>query len=279
MIAKTGSKLFFGLGLFGLVAAAVYGAASRNHEVDLETLVGVITLGYKGAVGDQFGYTVLVGVAFACLFIGCMLTAFRDVDPVAQAQVLDVDTVPEATAPATLSPWPVLAAFGVALVVLGLVTEPVFFVAGLIVVAIVVIEWTVNTWTDKATGDPAVNQAIRNRMMFPVEVPALALIGIAVFVFSVSRVLLVIPETGGYLVFSLVPVLILVVAWAVSARPRVSASLVTGLLLAGGVAVLVGGIVTASLSEREVEEHHEEEEEPAGEGEGSLGPDWIVANP
>ena len=33
--------------------------------------------------------------------------------------------------------------------------------------AVVVVEWTVQVWADRATGDPEVNRAIRNRLMYP----------------------------------------------------------------------------------------------------------------
>jgi hypothetical protein len=49
----------------------------------------------------------------------------------------------------------------------------------------------------------------------------------------------------------------------------VNPNLLTALLLVGGLAVLAGGVVGASLDEREVEPHEEEEEH---EQEGGLAP-------
>lgn len=266
----TGSKYFFGLASFALVAAFVYGAASADHAVNLETFVGVMTFGYKGSVGEHAGYAILVGLAAACLFLGGATAAFRDADAEAVSQLMRLETVPEVTAPNSPSVLPVITAFGVATVVVGLVTESAFFMLGMVILAMMVIEWTVKAWSDRATGDPAVNRAIRNRLMYPVEVPVLSLLGIAVFVLVMSRLLLVMPDRlGSYLVFGLVPVAVLAVGWYVSSRPRLNRNVLTAIFLVGGVFVLVSGIVGASLEEREAEHHGGEE---IHEGEGSMAP-------
>lgn len=271
----TGSKYFFGLGFFALVAAMVYGAASADHAVNLDTFVGVMTLGYKGSVGDHVGYSVLVALAGACIFLGCITAAFRDADADAVAQVAGVETLPEVVPPGTASYLPIIAAFGVGAVVVGLVANPLFFVFGLILASFIVVEWTVKAWSDRATGDPAVNQAIRNRLMYPVEVPVLALFGIAVFVGSIARLLLVMPDKlGSYLVFGLVPVVVLAGGWLVTTQPQINRNILTAVLLVGGLAVLAGGIVGASVKERDLE--HEEEEHET-EGEGSLAPSAPIA--
>ncbi len=268
-MVKTASKFFFGIAAFAFLAACIYGGASAGDEVRLDTFVGVITLGYTGSVGDHVGYTLLLALSGCAFFLGCMSAAFRDADAEAQAEVVELEAVPEVAPPGGPSYLPIIAAFGAGLVVVGLVVGPAFVVVGLLVIAAMVIEWGIQAWSDRATGDPSVNRSIRNRLMYPVEVPALAVIGIAVFVYSVSRILLVIPKTGGYIVFGAVPVLILAVAWLLTARPKVNPNLLTALLLVGGLAVLAGGVVGASLDEREVEPHEEEEEH---EQEGGLAP-------
>ncbi len=265
----TGAKYFFGLAVAAMVAAAFYGGASAGHEVDLDTILGVLTLGYKGRVGDHVGYSVLVGVFVSSLFIGCVSVAFRDADAEAAAQVVDSETPPPAPVPQGASYWPIVAAFGVGSVVIGLVVGSPLVVLGLGALAAVAFEWAVKNWADRATADPALNRSIRNRVMYPIEVPVLSAVGIAVFVLAISRVLLAVPEFGAYLVFGLVPALILGVAWLLSARPRVSPNVLAALLLVGGLAVLAGGVVGAAIGPREIEPH--EEEGGHGEGEGSVG--------
>ena len=129
----TGFKLYFGMCLGALVAAVTFGYTTGGNNT------GPISLGWKGAVGNQSGYLILIGVATACGFLGLVLVAFRDADPRAAAQLLGVDQVP-AQRPTQPSYWPLVAMFGVAAVLLGLVLSSEIFVAGLGVLAIVAIE-------------------------------------------------------------------------------------------------------------------------------------------
>ncbi len=254
---KTGSKFLFGLAAFGVVAAFAFAAGTGDHKIGMNTLLGTFTLGYRGYVGEHTGFTVLIAGAASALFLGIFLSALRDSDPEAAAQVVGLDTVPEAPAPVTVNYWPVVAAFSVGALTLGLAIGPVMFVIGLIGLIIVLIEWAARAWADRATGDPAVNNTIRNRLMHPVEVPAMAVLGIGGFVLAISRMLLAVPVFGAYLIFALVPVLVLGVGALIVARPKLSQSVLAGLLLVGAFAVLAGGVAAAIAGERE---HHAEEE-------------------
>lgn len=256
----TGSKWFFAIAAAALVGALVYGGATNPSDVGMDTLTGVLTLGYKGGVGDQFGFSVLLGTFGASLFLGATTAAFRDASVEAEAALLDSETVPEIVAPPQGSYWPVVGAFGAACLVVGLVTTPLLVILGLVVLGAATFEWAISAWAEKATGDPAVNQAIRRRVMMPIEIPVLGALGIAVFVLAISRMLLALPELGVYLLFGLVPVAVMIVAFAVSARPQVNRSLVAGLCVVGALAVLAGGVVSTAVGPRDIEEHHEEEE-------------------
>ncbi|MCU1455456.1 MAG: hypothetical protein JWN46_3602 [Acidimicrobiales bacterium] len=252
---KLGSKLWYGLAAFGFLAAFVYAGASGHHAVGMETFVGAISLGYKGRVGDHLGYAVLVSLGFVSLFVGIVLSALRDADPEAAAQVVGLDTVPAVEAPRTASFWPLVGAFSLAALALGLAVDKLFFVVGLVGLAITVVEWAVRNWADRATGDPEVNRAIRHRLMFPVEIPGIALVGIGLFVLLISRVLLALPEVGSSIVFGLVPVAVLAVGALVALKPKVSSTLVAVLMLVGGMAILAGGIAAGIKGERKIEKH------------------------
>ena len=254
----TGSKYFFGLAGFALLAAFVYGIATSGHELNMDSLVGVVSLGYKGTVGDQFGYGVLVALFGTSVFLGSATSAFRDADPEAEAQLLHLDTVPEAAAPQGVSYWPILAAFGAGLVVIGFVVGAPLVMLGAATLAVATFEWASRAWSERLTGDAAINRTIRNRVLFPVEIPLLAVVGIAIAVLAISRVLLALPKTGSYIVFGAVPALILLVGWFFTTKPKVNKSVLTALLLLVGVAVLAAGIVGAAVGPRKVEEHKEE---------------------
>lgn len=265
---KTAAKLFYGLAAVGLVMAVGYAAVTSHHKGGMETVLGPLTLGYKGTVGDHAGFAVLVGVSFVALFLGVVLSALRDADPDAEAQVLGLETVPDVEAPVSANPWPVVAAFSAGAVALGLAVGPPLFVIGMVGLAATTVEWAVRAWSDRATGDPEVNRAIRHRFLQPVEVPAIAVLCIGGMVLAVSRILLALPKTGGYVVFGAVPAVILAIGALIVTRPKLNPSLVAVLLLVGGVAVLAGGVAAAIHGEREVEH----ESDTGTHGEAGLAP-------
>ena len=68
----SGSKFFFGFGALLIVAAVLYGWTSGGVDWSLFpgdlgemyfALMGAITAGYRGGVGDHLGYTILVRLA------------------------------------------------------------------------------------------------------------------------------------------------------------------------------------------------------------------------
>ena len=69
----TGSKWFFGLGFVALVLAAAYGWTTGGNGL------GPLTAGYKGAVGDHFGYGILLSSGLVSFFLG--LSPRRRVTP------------------------------------------------------------------------------------------------------------------------------------------------------------------------------------------------------
>ncbi len=273
---KSASKFAFGLAGVGFLAAIVYGIATSDQG-PIDSFLGPLTLGYKGGVGDHVGYSILITLSFLSLSLGIFLSSLRDADPEAEAQLVGLESVPEAPAPATANYWPVIGAFSAAALVIGLAVGPAMFVVGAVGLTITVFEWAARAWADRATGDPAVNDAIRNRFMYPVEIPGLAVLGIAGIVLAVSRILLALPKVGSYLVFGLVPALILAVGYLVFSKPKLSQNAVAAMLLVGGIAILGGGVAAAIAGEREHEGGHEKESHSGEEGLAPLpGPSALV---
>jgi uncharacterized protein involved in response to NO len=267
---KTGSKFFYGLAAFGFVAAILWSMATGDQEIGMDSLLGPITMGYKGYVGDHIGYSVLVALSLASLCLALFTSALRDSDADAQAQVVGLETVPEVPAPVRINYWPVVGAFSAAALVLGLAVHSNFFLLGLVGLTIVTVEWAVNAWADRATGDPEVNQSLRDRLMRPIEIPVGAVLVVAVLVLAVSRILLAIPKVSGYVLFGLVPALFLAFGALLVLRPAVSRSVITGVMVVGGIAILVGGAVAAIVGPREHKDKSHSEE--GKEGEEGLAP-------
>ncbi|HEY4377755.1 MAG TPA: hypothetical protein VGM93_11380 [Acidimicrobiales bacterium] len=253
---KTGAKFLYGLAAFGFVAAFLFATATGDHSVNMSSLIGPITLGYKGRVGDHLGYGIFAGLGIVAMFLAIVVSAVRDADPEAEAEYAGVDMVPEVEAPRTASYWPIVGAFAAGSLALGLAVSKEFFFVGIAGIAVVTVEWASVAWADRATGDPEVNRAIRGRFMHPVEIPATALLGIGAFVLLISRVLLAVPEATSAVIFGGVPALGLAVGATIAVKPKVSSSVVAGLLLVGGLAVLGGGIAAGVHGHRKIEKYH-----------------------
>jgi len=246
-VIPTGSKLWFGVAAFALVAAAAYFLASN---------------------GEEYGAMVLLSLVVAAFTLGLLLSFIRDGD-LSPRGAGDAEALPaQATGPQLAAAWPVLAAVGVGLTVVGLAAGGLLLYLGLLLVAAAGIEWMVQAWAERATADPEHNQSLRNRLMYPIEIPVLAAAVIAVVIIAFSRVLLAVSKVGSTVVAIVVAAAILGAAFLITSRPRLSSSLLTVVVGLGVVGLLGGGIVGAVAGEREFEVH---EAEAHGEGEGGGG--------
>lgn len=262
----TASKFFYAVAGLLVVTGVLYGYTTGGGEV------GPLSLGYKGAVGDLLGYSILMGSAAVSAFIGFAVTAFRDGDPEAGADLLGLEQAPAPVAPGN-SYWPLIGAFGVGLVVVGAALNNVFFVAGLIVLGAVAVEWTIQAWSERATGDPAVNREIRNRFMLPIEVPVAGALVIAVIVIGFSRLFLTVSKENAVWSALAIAAIVFVVGTVLSTRSSLRTDLVAGLLVVSAVATIGIGIASAVQGEREFELHGEETGEEQSEEEGDHAED------
>lgn len=251
----TGFKFFFGLAVALVLSAVVYGYATGGEHV------GPLTWGWKGGVGDHIGYVTLMAGGVVASTLALVVVAFRDADPSAQAHYLGVEEV-EPTSPVTGSFWPVVGAFGVAVGLLGLVLSPVLFVGGVVIVAMTAIEWTMDAWADRATGDAAANAALRNRIMAPFEIPVAGALGAAVIVVAGSRIFLNASKNGAVFWAGLIATVIFGLGILYASKPKMNRNVIAGLVLVTGLAVIAGGIVAGIDGEREFhhhEPHHEDD--------------------
>jgi hypothetical protein len=227
-----GSKFFFGLAVAALVACGIYW---------LDTGL------------EFFGTIVLLSVAIAAAFLGGVTIAFRDADLEAPAveATSGADAEGYSRGPrVSPSMWPIIGAFGAGLMVIGLVYDRRWFLAGLVVVVATIVEWMVQAWADRASDDPDYNAALRGRLLHPLEFPVLGALAVGLVIFGFSRVMLAIPKSAAVGVFIGLGALVLVVAVILSTPRKLSGALVSSVLVLGGVGVLAAGVVGASTGER-----------------------------
>jgi hypothetical protein len=267
---KTGSKFLLGLAAFGFIGAYWYaygtgdhGGAHKKlgpvHMPDMAALLGPLTLGYKGHVGEHAGYAILIGLFATALFLGIVFSALRDAEPHHVAEVAGTEAVPEVPAPVSANYWPLVGAFSLASIAIGLAVGPPLVVIGGIGLACTVVEWAVSAWSDRATGDPEVNRAIRHRFLNPVEIPVGAVIGIGGLVFCISRVLLAVPKTPAYFIFGGVPLLVLGIGVLVAMVPKLSKSIIAAMLIVFALAILASGVAAG------IHGAHKSEEKKGGQ--------------
>ncbi len=252
-----GSKFLFALSLSALLSAFAYGLVTGGQPV------GVVSAGYKGGVGEHLGYTILLFAAFSALVLGSVAVIARDGDAEAMAALAGTSAVPAVTPPADPAFWGLLAAFGLASVIVGAAVSRAFLYLGLAVFAVVLAQWLVHAWSDRATGEPEVNRIIRHRVMGPIEVPLMGTVGIAVIVLGVSRIFLAAPsKVWSTVAGSILTVLVFGTAVLLS-KVQVKKSVTHGIVVIAAVVVLAGGIIGAAVGERDFhhgEEHSEEAE-------------------
>lgn len=274
-----GSKFFYGAAAFFYLTALVYGfvsgAAAHGGVLAVfsdgnlvDSIIGPISFGWKGWVGDQVGYSILMGIAGSFAVIGGMTSVFRDGSPEALAElqgatversVIQGDTLVDlrVASPQGLSPWPLIGALSAGVLIIGAAISSALFVIGCIGLAIVAIEWTVRTWADQATADPAQNSVLRNRLMYPLEIPVGATLGVAIIVLAMSRILLAVPKLGAVFIVILIAVAVFVVAIALANRPEQKRSVLTVAFAIGAVLLIGGGIAAAIAGPRTAEEDTE----------------------
>lgn len=259
-----GSKFLFGISLAAFGAAVAYGLVTGGG------IVGVISMGYKGGVGEHAGYAMLMAAGFSAFFLGVVGVITRDGDAEDLSQRVGAEQALVVKPPVGLSVTSPLAAFGIACLALGLAVSMVFIYLGVLVLTVVGMIWTVQAWAERATGDDEVNAVLRRRVTGPFEVPMLSLVAIAVIVLALSRVLLAVSEIGSVVVAVVAATFVFASAILIakSSAPR---AIISALVSFGAVAVLAGGVIGAAAGERDF--HHGEHDDEHSEDESMEGMD------
>ena len=151
----------------------------------------------------------------------------------------------------TSSMWPLVGAAGFTLLLVGTITTPIVFILGIVAMLAALIEWTVQAWSERGSGDIAYNASIRQRLLNPIEYPLLAAIGIAVIIFSFSRVMLAINKDAGALTFILAASAISLVGLLISVRPQLKKSIVLTIAVVAAVGLVGAGIASMGVGMRD----------------------------
>jgi hypothetical protein len=257
---------FFAVGLIGAYLVGV----TSHHEDIIDQIIGPLTVGWKGGVGNLVAYTLVLGVAVVAGALGVVFTALRDADATAQAEAIELDAVPLTRAPSGTNYWPIITAFSVATILVGLATSsrPLALAAAIVLGASVVM-WTVRAWAERATGDDRINLELYRQIAEPMRLPVTALLLVAVVIVGFSRVLLTLPNKhASTAVFGIIGVLILAGCVIIALRPKISRSVITLVLFVLGLAIILGGVVGAARGPRRVEKDDRTSGHQVPEGSG-----------
>jgi plastocyanin len=222
---------------------------SAKVYLPISVLAFVAAVAYGISTGDRDGVLLLLGLVVAAAFAGTVVNAHR--------QNLVAAPVPADAPPPELADvapgrpvsgglWSFTGALALALVLVGFVVGPVATVAGLVVGAATAVGWMTSISADH-TG--------RELNLLPLGLPAVGLFAIFSLVFFMSRVLLAVPEQASTGIALVVAVVILASASLVTLRPNLSSRTLVAILAASGVVLSGGGIVAASVGQREIHRH------------------------
>jgi len=247
-VITTGAKLWFAIAAAALAGMVAYFVATGR--------------------GEDGGTMVLGSIAAACVLLGVASLVSRDGDVTVDADAAVEDVRIRSSLPAY---WPALGAVGAGVAIIGLAAGGLLLYVGLGIIGIVLAEWMVQSWAERSTADPAYNQALRNRIMFPFEVPVLGIAGLALVMITFSRVLLAVSKTGSTVVAIVVAAVILAAGSVVATRPKIPSGALTWVVAIGAVALLAAGVAGGIAGEREIEHAVEGEEGEGAEGGGQAG--------
>lgn len=253
-----GSKYFFGGAVVAYVAALLYGFITGasvqggvvsvfQHGDVVNSIVGPISFGWKGWVGEHVGYSTLMGLSAIFAVLGGFMVVFRDGDAESVVALQGADMTADkadlrVATPQGLSPWPVVVAAALGLVVIGMVYSTATLVVGGVLLVLAAFQWTVRSWSEQLTPDPARNAALRAKLMNPYNVPGAAILLIALVMFLMSRILLALPSVGAVFVIIATAAAVFVVAILLSGRPDLKRTVLIAALIAGGLVLVLAGI-------------------------------------
>ena len=239
----TGSKLFLAASTLAIAALLILGVTNAGD------------VGWTATVS-------LAGAMVALLF----LTGVNLYTCDSNVSAMD-PTAATASAAAQRAPgrsfWPIIGGLGVALIAVGLVTAPVVFKAGIVVLLAVLLEWMVQAWSERASADTTYNAGVRKRLLQPLEFPVLAAVGLGVIIYSFSRIMLYVSKDAGPAVFGILATLLLLGGVLLAYSPSLKQGVAIGICAIAGLGLVSTGAVMAIGGQREITTHETIANDPA----------------
>lgn len=239
----TGSKFFFGATTLALVGAIVYPAVTDGP---------MSTMGTVGLVSALVVFGFLAGINYFN----------RDGNVPAAQEGVEVNSA-AAQAPVGASAWPLVTAVGAAGIVVGIVSTPVVFKVAVVVLLAGIVEWMVQGWSERGSGDRVFNGNLRRRMLFPLEFPILGALVVGFVGYMFSRVMLHVDKSTGLVAFGVVGALVMVAGFLFTSKPNVSKRTVIGVCAIAAVALGGVGVASAVQGQRHIHEHLTQADESA----------------
>ena len=262
------AKHYLALAGFGFVFMVLYTAGDAVGLTSVDTPDELWDSLYRSIVswqtGDLYGFVLLASVGVAgCIGIYAVLATRGAGEHPADVR----DEVP-LEGP---SIWPVATALSLGIAAVGVVVDPLLAVVGLALLAVVLIEWSVQGWSERYSDDAERNAELRTRFMGPFEVPIFGFLLIVTPILLFSRALLASSKVGASVLAIVVASVVLAIFFVLYYVPKLaSREVMVGLAAVGAVAVIVSGIVGAAVGQREFEnilEHGHSESEEQSEDE------------
>jgi len=217
-----------------------------KYFIGLSTLAGVALAVYLIFVGpSSIGGTALFGMIAATGLLAGLSLSTRDGDTESTVGSQAAVSAPSA------SMWPLVSVLGAVVLLLGTITTPIVFILGIVVLLAAFVEWVIQAWSERASGDAAYNDQVRKRILNPLEYPVLATVGLGVVIFSFSRVMLAIDKSAGAVGFIVAASLVLLGGILFATRPNLKRSLVTGICVIGALGLVASGIAGMGSGLRE----------------------------
>ncbi len=252
-------------------------------------MVGIASRYFAGRVALATAAAVVLGIAtgmdgtghvvmYGTIVLGTAAVAFALLAGLALS-VGDGDSVDREKAhahPAAPTYWPVMSALGMGVLMVGLVTDSTLTILGIAILVVAAVEWTASAWAERLSTDQAANAAHRDQMLAPFEIPLYGALAIALPILLLSRVFLASSRNGASWIAIALSLVMLGFAFVLYAFPNMRRPIVATILVLSGIGVIVAGITSAAIGEREFHphvEHDDGDEERSDEGDESHADD------